>query len=81
MLSHLGIPVDEERLECAIRFASFEELKKQEKASGFVEKPAHAERFFAVGQKDQWKTDLDPALAEMIRAKMGETMKRYGYLE
>ncbi len=80
-LGHLGVPVDEERLARAIRFSSFDELQKQEESSGFIERPQQSEKFFGKGQKDQWKTDLDPALAEMIREKMGETMKRYGYLE
>ena len=80
-LAHLGVPVDEERLARAIRFSSFDELQKQEESSGFIERPQQSEKFFGKGQKDQWKTDLDPALADMIREKMGETMKRYGYLE
>lgn len=81
VLQLVGVPVDKERLQRAIRFSSFDELSKQEEEQGFIERPEQSEKFFGKGQKDQWKTDLDPALAEMIRAKMGETMKRYGYLE
>ncbi|MBS4009754.1 MAG: sulfotransferase domain-containing protein [Roseovarius sp.] len=81
ILELVGVPVDAERLERAIRFSSFDELSRQEEEQGFIERPEQSEKFFGKGQKDQWKTDLDPALAEMIREKMGETMKRYGYLE
>lgn len=81
MLDLIGLPVDAERLARAIRFSSFEELARQEDEQGFVERPEQSDRFFRKGRKDQWKTDLAPELAEMIRSRMGETMKRYGYLE
>ncbi|KGM88239.1 Sulfotransferase domain protein [Roseovarius mucosus DSM 17069] len=81
VLDLVGVPVDKTRLQRAIRFSSFDELSRQEEEQGFIERPEQSEKFFGKGQKDQWKTDLDPALAEMIRSKMGETMKRYGYLE
>ncbi|MGX0975053.1 hypothetical protein ACSSVY_000751 [Roseovarius sp. MBR-51] len=81
VLDLVGVPVDKERLQRAIRFCSFDELSRQEDEQGFIERPEQSEKFFGKGQKDQWKTDLDPALAEMIRTKMGQTMKRYGYLE
>ncbi|WP_297781094.1 sulfotransferase domain-containing protein [uncultured Roseovarius sp.] len=81
VLDLVGVPVDKERLQRAIRFSSFDELSRQEDEQGFIERPEQSAKFFGKGQKDQWKTDLDPALAEMIRTKMGQTMKRYGYLE
>ncbi|MDT8328676.1 MAG: sulfotransferase domain-containing protein [Roseovarius sp.] len=80
-LELIGVPVDPERLDRAIRFSSFDELSKQEDAQGFVERPTQSSKFFGKGQKDQWKTDLDPALVDTIRAAFGDTMKRYGYLE
>lgn len=81
ILELVGVPVDPERLQRAIRFSSFDELSRQEDEQGFIERPEQSEKFFRKGQRDQWKTDLAPELAEMIRSKMGETMKRYGYLE
>ncbi|MBE0452455.1 sulfotransferase domain-containing protein [Roseovarius autotrophicus] len=80
-LAHLGVPVDPERLARAIRFSSFDEVSQQEARDGFIERPEQSAKFFGKGQKDQWKTDLDPALAERIVAEFGDTMKRYGYLE
>lgn len=81
VLDLMGVPVDPERLRRAIRFSSFDELSKQEEESGFIEKSTASDKFFRKGRKNQWKTDLEPALADMIRDRMGETMKRYGYLE
>ncbi|WP_300549075.1 sulfotransferase domain-containing protein [Roseovarius sp.] len=81
VLDLIGVPVDAERLDRAIRFSSFDELSKQEDTQGFIERPKESTKFFGKGQKDQWKTDLEPELADTIRAAFGDTMKRYGYLE
>ena len=80
-LTHLGVPVDPERLDRAVRHASFDEVSKQEAETGFLEKPAGAEKFFASGRSGQWKTDLDPALADQICKDHAKTMKKFGYLE
>ncbi|QIE47185.1 sulfotransferase domain-containing protein [Pseudohalocynthiibacter aestuariivivens] len=80
-LTHLGVPVDDERLDRAVRHASFDEVSKQETETGFMEKPAGAEKFFASGRSGQWKTDLDPALADQICNNHAKTMKKFGYLE
>jgi len=81
LLAHLGMPVDPDRLDRAIRFSSFDELSAQEKADGFVEKSAESERFFAKGQSDQWKTDLPPRLVKKMKHAHRKVMKQYGYLE
>lgn len=81
VISHLGVPVEEERLERAIRFSSFNELKKQEKEKGFIEKPKHSKEFFAKGQVGQWRDNLAPELIKKICDSQGETMKKYGYLD
>ena len=80
-LKHLGVPVDDERLDRAVRFASFDEVSKQESETGFQEKPAGAEKFFASGRSGQWKTDLDEKLADQICKDHAKTMKKFGYLE
>lgn len=78
-LEFMGVPIVPERLDRAIRFASFDELKKQEDKSGFQEKSPHSERFFAKGQAGQWKDDLDPALVAKVRRDHKRMMKKYGY--
>ncbi|MDR9394287.1 MAG: sulfotransferase domain-containing protein [Roseovarius sp.] len=81
LVEHMGMTLDEDRLDRAIRFSSFKEVSKQEKAGGFVEKSAGSERFFAKGTRDQWKTDLGEDLARRLRRNHRDVMKRYGYLK
>lgn len=81
LVEHMGVPLDEDRLDRAIRFSSFKEVSKQEETSGFVEKSEGSERFFARGTSDQWKTDLSDDLARRIRRSHRDVMKRYGYLK
>lgn len=81
VVEHLGMPLDEARLDRAILFSSFKELSAQEKAQGFVEKSQESERFFAKGQKDQWKTDLAPRLVKRMKHTHRKVMKEFGYLQ
>lgn len=81
VLKHLGVPVDEERLDRAVRFSSFDVLAKQEEESGFVEKAPKAEKFFAAGRSGQWQSELSPELVEKVCSDHHDTMKRHGYLE
>src|SRR6056297_3663988 len=81
LVQHLGMPLDVERLDRAILFSSFKELSEQEKTQGFVEKSAESERFFAKGQKDQWKTDLPARLVKKMKHGHRKVMQKFGYLE
>lgn len=80
MLRRMGVPVDDARLERAIRFSSFGELRKQEDQTGFVERSHHAERFFRSGESGKWRTELPEEVVERICARHGRVMKRFGYL-
>lgn len=80
MLRSLGVTPDADRVDRAIRFSSFDELSRQEEASGFIEKPETAERFFARGLTGQWRADLPGELADRIRRDHGDLMRRHGYL-
>ncbi|WP_104018867.1 sulfotransferase domain-containing protein [Roseovarius nitratireducens] len=81
LVQHLGMPLDVERLDRAILFSSFKELSEQEKKQGFVEKSEQSERFFAKGQKDQWKTDLPARLVKKMKHAHRKVMTKFGYLE
>ncbi len=81
MLKHAGIPVDPDRLDKAVRFASFDEVSKQEEEEGFVERSENADRFFAYGKVGRWKTELASKLAKRIRRDHRDVMKKFGYLE
>lgn len=80
-LQHLGVPVDDERLARAIRFSSFEELRRQEEAGGFIERSAQSERFFDSGRSGRWREELPPEAADRIRREHGKVMREFGYLE
>lgn len=81
VLRHMGVPVDEARLEKAVRFSSFDEVSRQEKAGGFKETSEQADRFFVSGKAGNWQTELAPPLAKKIRKQHRKMMKTYGYLE
>jgi hypothetical protein len=48
--------------------------------AGFVERPAHAGRFFRVGQPGQWREALSPAQQQAMAARHAAQMQRHGYL-
>ena len=84
VLRHIGIPADPERVARAVRFSSFDELKRQEDASGFVERVSD-ERFFHSGRSGRWQDGvwhgaLAPEIAEKVAQDHAKVMRRYGYL-
>lgn len=71
---------DEARLEKAIAFSSFSQFRRQEETTGFPERSAFSKRFFRKGEAGQWRTALDPNIADRIRANHRKMMKTHGYL-
>ena len=67
MLGFLRVPVNDGQLRRAIRAASFKELKKQEQAAGFVERPTQMKEFFASGRSGTWRDALSPEQVARIR--------------
>ncbi|MFD0859063.1 sulfotransferase domain-containing protein [Roseovarius aquimarinus] len=80
LVRHLGLPPQPERLEKAIRFASFDEVSSQEKAGGFAENPGKSETFFTSGKSGTGKATLGPDLVKKIETDHKAVMKRFGYL-
>lgn len=76
----LGLKPPRERLEKAIKQSSFKVLANQEKAKGFVERPAKAESFFRKGESGQWRRELTAAQIGRIVADHREQMDRFGYV-
>ena len=75
-------PPEPERLEKAIRFSDFEELRRQEQGGSFKEQPAGATApFFRGGRSGGWREFLDGAQVERMIAANGPTMRRFGYLD
>jgi hypothetical protein len=79
LVAALGLPVDAARAERACRFASFGELRRQEEAHGFTERPAGAPRFFRQGKAGEGREQLTAALRRRMIETHGETMRRVGY--
>lgn len=79
VVGFLGLNPPRERLERAIRFSSFDELKAQESEYGFAERSQHS-RFFRSGRTDQWREVLSEAQIERIVADHREQMERFGYV-
>jgi len=76
----LGINAPRDRLDKAIKQSSFKVLKNQEKAKGFIERPAKAEAFFRKGEAGQWRHDLSPEQVKQIVTDHREQMDRFGYV-
>ena len=79
VLTTLGMEIDHDQLNNAIRFSSFSELAKQESISGFRERPPHAKQFFRQGVSGQWNDILQRAQIEKIIAAHGNIMNKLGY--
>lgn len=80
LLGFLGVPVDPERLDRAIGFSSFAEMKRQEQATGFIERSRNSDRFFHTGEAGQWKQALAADDVAFLRERHGAVMAAYGYL-
>lgn len=79
VLDLIGVPIDQDRLNRAIQFSSFDELSKQETEAGFIERPEHSPKFFGKGQSGHWRDELSPDVVKRIRSDHKTIMKKYGY--
>jgi hypothetical protein len=79
ILKHIGVPPDPERVACAVRFSSFDELRKQEDKTGFIERSPNSERFFHSGKIGQWREELPLEAIERVRVDHAMMMREYGY--
>lgn len=76
----LQLPDAPSRVAKAIRFSAFDELARQEAASGFRERLQPGSRFFDKGLSGQGRLRLSAAQVERIVAAHGAVMQRFGYL-
>jgi hypothetical protein len=82
LISWLGQDPPPERLQRAIRFSTFDELRAQEQAKGFKERVAESTApFFGSGQPGHWRAVLSPAQQARIERDHGTVMRRFGYLQ
>lgn len=77
-----GLEYNEQRLQKAVEFSSFQELQRQEIENGFRERSVAApEAFFRKGRAGGWREELSNDLVRRIIDVNCETMRRFGYLD
>ncbi|MBF0611980.1 MAG: sulfotransferase domain-containing protein [Magnetococcales bacterium] len=77
----LQLPDDPQRVAKAIRYSSFQELRKQENEHGFQEAPASMQRFFRNGSSGNWRSSLTPEQVARLIHDHAAMMRRFGYLD
>lgn len=77
---YLGLDVSRNALKRAIRFSSFEELRRQEAARGFRERGPAGNAFFRAGRGGNWRGALTPTQVDAVVQAHKAVMSRYGYL-
>lgn len=75
-----GLPCDPDSVRRALDHSSFEKLQKQERESGFRERPANADSFFRQGKVGGWREVLSPSQVDRIVEAHATVMRRFGYL-
>ncbi|HTW07416.1 MAG TPA: sulfotransferase domain-containing protein [Acidimicrobiales bacterium] len=75
-----GVNTSRDRLERAIKWASWDALAAQEDEAGFREKQSRQHAFFRRGQAGGWVDELPEELAELVVSEHGDVMAQLGYL-
>ena len=76
----LNLELDETKLKKAIKYSSFDFVKKQEEKEGFQEKPKKAKSFFNKGKSGNWQDVLTDEQINKIINSHYDVMKKLGYL-
>jgi aryl sulfotransferase len=79
-LGFAGRSVAHPDVERAVRHASFEELQRQERKTGFGERMSRTAPFFRAGQSGGWRETLTAAQARALEQCHGAVMERLGYV-
>ncbi len=69
LFGFLRLPVDEAQMRRTLKATSFRALQKQERETGFGERPTGMKQFFARGAAGGWREDLTPGQVARIRAE------------
>jgi Sulfotransferase domain len=80
MIRFLGYPIDNNQIEKAVNWSSFDLLKKQELSSGFNENNYDLKNlFFREGKMNQWKTELTKPQHDLIVDDCKSLMNKFGF--
>ena len=80
IVKFLRLDATRQRIDKAIRHASFKVLRNQEERDGFHERSEHAERFFRSGKAGAWRDALTPRQVAAVVERHSKQMARFGYL-
>lgn len=81
ILLFANIEIDENKLNRAIEFSNFDELKHQELTNGFREKAPETKSFFRKGKIGSYKEELTSQQIKKIIFYNQIEMKNFGYLD
>jgi hypothetical protein len=76
----LGLDSNHDAIARAVEAADFQNLQRQEAASGFRERPEGMPRFFRRGRAGGWRDSLTPLQAARIEQDHGELMDSLNYV-
>ena len=77
----LKLEASESKILEALENSAIKKLQKQEKESGFREKPPKMKKFFRKGKVGDWQRTLSPAQIQQIIHDHGDIMQTYGYID
>lgn len=80
ILSFAGIEVSRDRVAKSVEYSSFELLRQQEIEGHFRERHAKAASFFRAGRTGDGDNLLSEDLKNIVRARHGEAMAKFGYV-
>lgn len=80
LLMTFGLSVDRDRLERAIAFSAFDELKRQEDQSRVTFRDHRGEGFFRKGRSGEWKRVLSRDQITRLEDSLGAVMHDFDYL-
>ena len=80
-LAFAGMEIDREVALRAIEFASFKNLKQQEKSKGFSQRNSASKVFFRKGSSGGWRHEMTREQSERILSGHYDVMKHLGYLD
>ncbi len=81
VIAAVGAPPDPERVARAVTASSFDESRRQEDATGFIEKAPRSEKFFRSGKSGEGQRLLTEEVIDNIRKEHGEIMAQFGYFK
>tara|TARA_B110000977_G_scaffold45636_1_gene62031 strand:+ start:1168 stop:2040 length:873 start_codon:yes stop_codon:yes gene_type:complete len=81
----LSLKINKHRIDEAIKYSSFDKLKKDEKKLELIEAPVDSKtknkkQFFYLGPKNNWKELLPNEIKQKIEKRFEKEMKELGYL-